>query len=79
MQKQVGFKGNQHTSANGQNVQKQATAEELAARHKVGAHTMRRDAAYATAIDDAAKNQKDNFYPFDSAEPPRARETGGCS
>ena len=53
-QKQVGFKGNQYTSASGKSYQKQDTAKALAAQHHVAEKTIRNDAAYAKAIDTIA-------------------------
>jgi len=49
--KQVGFKGNQYTSASGKSYQKHDTAKALAERHHVAEKTIRNDAAYANAID----------------------------
>src|SRR5262245_36066245 len=49
--KQIGFKGNQYTSASGKSYQKHDTAKGLAERHHVAEKTIRNDAAYANAID----------------------------
>ena len=51
LQKQMGFKGNQHTRADGNGYQKQTAAQGLAAQHKVAEKTIRNHDAYAKAID----------------------------
>jgi len=49
------FKGNQYTG-DGQNVQKQTTAQKLAEVHKVDEKTIRRDEQYAKAVDTIVEN-----------------------
>jgi hypothetical protein len=51
LQKRVGFKGNQHTTASGKICQKHDTAQALAVQHHVAEKTIRNDAAYAKAVD----------------------------
>jgi hypothetical protein len=54
LQKQMGFKGNQHKSAAGKSYQKQDTAQVLARQHHVAEKTIRNDAAFAKAVDTIA-------------------------
>ena len=54
LQKQMGFKGNQHTNAAGKSYQKQDTAQALARQHHVAEKTIRNDAAFAKAVDTLA-------------------------
>ncbi len=46
-----GFKGNQHTIGNGQNVQNQQTSESLAEQYGVDEKTIRRDGQFADAVE----------------------------
>jgi len=54
LQKKIGFKGNQHTTASGTSYQKQDTAKALAEQHHVAEKTIRNDAVYAKSIDTIA-------------------------
>ena len=56
--KQTGFKGNQH-SGGGQNVPKQTTAEVLGEEYGVDARTIKRDGAFATAVEELREIQPD--------------------